>query len=284
MENPMNLAHGTKLQEKIINWIELAFILVVTAAVLIPFIWLVMTAFKERTDILSPIPKLLFSPTLSNFHQAFLVGEFSTYLIHSAMIGAGSVILCLVVGLPAAYAFSRFRVYGEKHLYFYILSTRMAPAIALVLPLYMFFQSLGLLGTIWGVMIAHTAVNLALVIYLMRNFFDDIPKDIDEAALTEGATEWQVFRRIALPLARPGIAVTVVIAFLFSWNEFLFALMIGGTGASTLPAGFPGLVTPLGTYWGQLAAVSVVVSIPVLMMVWFIQRHLTRGLTFGAIK
>ena len=280
----MNLAHGTKLREKIINWIELAFILIVTTAVLIPFIWLVMTAFKERTDILSPIPKLLFSPTLSNFHQAFFVGEFSTYLIHSAMIGAGSVILCLAVGLPAAYAFSRFHVYGEKHLYFYILSTRMAPAIALVLPLYMFFQSLGLLGTIWGVMIAHTAVNLALVIYLMRNFFDDIPKDIDEAALTEGATEWQVFRRIALPLARPGIAVTVVIAFLFSWNEFLFALMIGGTGASTLPAGFPGLVTPLGTYWGQLAAVSVVVSIPVLFMVWFIQRHLTRGLTFGALK
>ena len=118
----------------------------------------------------------------------------------------------------------------------------------------------------------------------MRNFFDDIPKDVDEAALTEGATEWQVFRRIALPLARPGIAVTVVFGFLFSWNEFLFALMIGGTDASTLPAGFPGLVTPLGTYWGQLAAVSVVVSIPVLIMVWFIQRHLTRGLTFGAIK
>jgi multiple sugar transport system permease protein len=160
----------------------------------------------------------------------------------------------------------------------------MAPGIALVLPLYMFFQSLGLLGTVWGVVVAHTAFNLALVVYLMRNFFEDIPKDLDEAALTEGASEWQVFMKIILPLARPGIVVTVVIAFLFSWNEFLFALMIGGSGASTLPAGFPGLVTPLGTYWGQLAAVSVVVSIPVLIMVWFIQRGLTRGLTFGAVK
>lgn len=269
---------------RLIHVLEISLILAVTAASLVPFVWLVMTAFKDRTDILSAIPRLLFTPTLSNFYEAFVVGEFGTYLKNSLLVATGSVTLCLIIGLPSAYAFSRFRVFGEKHLFFYVLSTRMAPGIALVLPLYMFFQSLGLLGTVWGVMIAHTAFNLALVVYLMRNFFEDIPKDLDEAALTEGATEWQVFSRIILPLARPGILVTVVIAFLFSWNEFLFALMIGGSGASTLPAGFPGLVTPLGTYWGQLAAVSVVVSIPVLIMVWFIQRGLTRGLTFGAVK
>ena len=269
---------------RVIHVLEIALILAVTAASLVPFVWLVMTAFKDRTDILSAIPRLVFTPTLSNFYEAFVVGEFGTYLKNSLAVATGSVSLCLIIGLPSAYAFSRFRVFGEKHLFFYVLSTRMAPGIALVLPLYMFFQSLGLLGTVWGVMIAHTAFNLALVVYLMRNFFEDIPKDLDEAALTEGATEWQVFSRIVLPLARPGILVTVVIAFLFSWNEFLFALMIGGSGASTLPAGFPGLVTPLGTYWGQLAAVSVVVSIPVLIMVWFIQRGLTRGLTFGAVK
>lgn len=277
-------SHGAGWRGRLIHGLEIAFILAITAASLVPFLWLVMTAFKDRTDILSAIPRLIFTPTFSNFYEAFVVGEFDTYLKNSLMVATGSVSLCLIIGLPAAYAFSRFRVFGEKHLFFYVLSTRMAPGIALVLPLYMFFQSLGLLGTVWGVMIAHTAFNLALVIYLMRNFFEDIPKDLDEAALTEGATEWQIFWLIILPLARPGIVVTVVIAFLFSWNEFLFALMIGGSGASTLPAGFPGLVTPLGTYWGQLAAVSVVVSIPVLMMVWFIQRGLTRGLTFGAVK
>jgi len=269
---------------RLIYVLEIALILAVTVASLVPFVWLVMTAFKDRTDILSAIPRLVFTPTLSNFYEAFVVGEFGTYLKNSLLVATGSVALCLIIGLPSAYAFSRFRVFGEKHLFFYVLSTRMAPGIALVLPLYMFFQAIGLLGTVWGVMIAHTAFNLALVVYLMRNFFEDIPKDLDEAALTEGATEWQVFSRIILPLARPGILVTAVIAFLFSWNEFLFALMIGGSGASTLPAGFPGLVTPLGTYWGQLAAVSVVVSIPVLIMVWFIQRGLTRGLTFGAVK
>ncbi|HEX9768510.1 MAG TPA: carbohydrate ABC transporter permease [Kiloniellales bacterium] len=277
-------ARGSGWRGRLIHVLEIAFIVAITAASLVPFLWLVMTAFKDRTDILSAIPRLLFTPTFSNFYEAFVVGEFDIYLKNSLMVATGSVMLCLIIGLPAAYAFSRFRVFGEKHLFFYVLSTRMAPGIALVLPLYIFFQSLGLLGTVWGVMIAHTAFNLALVIYLMRNFFEDIPRDLDEAALTEGATEWQVFSRIILPLARPGIVVTVVIAFLFSWNEFLFALMIGGSGASTLPAGFPGLVTPLGTYWGQLAAVSVVVSIPVLIMVWFIQRGLTRGLTFGAVK
>jgi multiple sugar transport system permease protein len=263
---------------------EVAFIVSVTVLALIPFLWLILTAFKERTDILSPVPTLWFTPTLSNFYEAFFVGEFGRYLRNSMVVASGTVLICLLVGLPAAYAFSRFRVFGEKHLFFYVLTTRMAPGIALVLPLYMFFQTIGLLGTVWAVMISHTTFNLALVIYLMRNFFEDIPKALDEAALTEGATEWQVFWRIILPLARPGIAVTAVLAFLFSWNEFLFALMIGGAYAQTLPAGFPGLVTPLGTYWGQLAAVSVVVSLPVLILVWFVQRHLARGLTFGAVK
>ena len=264
--------------------IEVIFIISVTVLVLVPFVWLVLTAFKDRTDIMTPVPKLLFSPTWSNFYEAFVEGEFDKLLLNSIIVALGSVSICLLIGLPAAYAFSRFRIFGEKHLFFYVLTTRMAPGIALVLPLYMFFQTVGMLGTVWAVMISHTTFNLALVIYLMKNFFDDIPKALDEAALTDGATEWQVFWRIVLPLTRPGIAVSAVLAFLFSWNEFLFALMIGGTDGQTLPAGFPGLVTPLGTYWGQLAAVSVVVSLPVIVLVWIAQKHLARGLTFGAVK
>ena len=280
------MTHGSASRRRRQAWsaFEIALILAVTALTLVPFLWLVMTAFKERTAILSPVLQLGFEPTWSNFYDAFVTGEFDRSLANSLIIATGSVAICMAVGVPAAYAFSRFRIFGEKHLYFYVLTTRMAPAIAMVLPLYMFFQSLGLLGTVWGVMVAHTTFNLALVIYLMRNFFDDIPRALDEAALIDGATEWHVFRHVVLPLARPGMAVTIVLAFLFSWNEFLFAMMIGGTTAQTLPAGFPGLVTPLGTYWGQLAAVSVVVSIPVLLLVWMVQRHLARGLTFGAVR
>jgi len=280
----MIAVEGKSGRDKLLRALEIAVIWLATIIALVPFLWLMMTAFKDRTDVMSPSPKFVFEPTFSNFHEAFVVGEFAINLQNSLMAAIGSSALCLLVGLPAAYAFSRFKVYGEKHVYFYVLTTRMAPGIAIVLPLYMFFQSIGILGTITAVMLAHTAFNLALVIYLMRNFFDDVPRDLDDAALIEGANEWQVFWKIVLPLARPGIAATAIISFLFSWNEFLFALMIGGTGAQTLPAAFPGLVTPHGTYWGQLAAASVVVSIPVLIMIWFIQRHLTRGLTLGAVK
>ena len=263
---------------------EIFFILLITIISFIPFLWLILTSFKFRTDILSPVIKLFFSPTLSNYIKAFVEGEFSTYFINSSTIAICNVILCLFIGLPAAYAFSRFKVFGEKHLFFYILSTRMAPAIALVLPLYIFFRQIGILGTTTAVVIAHATFNLALVIYLMKNYFNDIPKEIDEAALVDGASEFDIFLKIILPNAKSGIIVVAIITFLFSWNEFLFTLLIGGSYTMTLTAAFPGLVTPLGTYWGQLAAVSVVVSLPVIFSVWYLQKHLVRGLTFGAVK
>ena len=268
----------------LIKCFEIFFILLITIISFIPFLWLILTSFKIRTDILSPVLKFFFSPTLSNYIKAFVEGEFSTYFINSATIAIGNVILCLFIGLPAAYAFSRFKVFGEKHIFFYILSTRMAPAIALVLPLYIFFKQLGILGTTTAVVIAHATFNLALVIYLMKNFFNDIPKEIDEAALVDGASEFDIFLKIILPNAKSGIIVVAILTFLFSWNEFLFTLLIGGSYTMTLTAAFPGLVTPLGTYWGQLAAVSVVVSLPVIFSVWYLQKHLVRGLTFGAIK
>ena len=267
-----------------IKYFEIFFIIITTLVSFIPFLWLILTSFKFRTDILSPVLKLFFTPTLSNYIKAFVEGEFSTYFLNSITIATGNVILCLFIGLPAAYAFSRFKVFGEKHIFFYVLSTRMAPAIALVLPLYMFFKQIGILGTSAAVIIAHATFNLALVIYLMKNFFNDIPKEIDEAALVDGASEFDIFLKIVLPNAKSGVIVVAIITFLFSWNEFLFTLLIGGSNTTTLTAAFPGLVTPLGTYWGQLAAVSVVVSLPVIISVWFLQKHLVRGLTFGAVK
>ena len=267
-----------------IKYFEIFFIIITTLASFIPFLWLILTSFKFRTDILSPVLKLFFTPTLSNYTKAFVEGEFSTYFLNSITIATGNVILCLFIGLPAAYAFSRFKVFGEKHIFFYVLSTRMAPAIALVLPLYMFFKQIGILGTSAAVIIAHATFNLALVIYLMKNFFNDIPKEIDEAALVDGASEFDIFLKIILPNAKSGVIVVAIITFLFSWNEFLFTLLIGGSNTMTLTAAFPGLVTPLGTYWGQLAAVSVVVSLPVIISVWYLQKHLVRGLTFGAVK
>jgi multiple sugar transport system permease protein len=261
-----------------------AFLFAVALVSFVPFLWIVMSAFKVRTDIMSPTVSFFFSPTLSNFSAAFIKGDFGVYLLNSTIVGVGTVVLCLVTGVPAAYAFSRFSVLGKKHLYFFILTTRMAPAVAVVLPLYIVFQNLGLLGTIPGVILAHTTFTLALVVYLMKGLFDEVPKEIDQAALVDGYSEWQTFLYVILPISRSSIAATGFLAFIFSWNEFLFALLLGGTEARTLPAAFPGLVTPLGTYWGQLCAAAFAVAIPVIILATLIQRYLVKGLTLGAVK
>jgi len=267
-----------------LRWLRVAFLFAVALVSFVPFLWIVMSAFKVRTDIMSPTVSFFFSPTLSNFSAAFIEGDFGVYLLNSTIVGIGTVVLCLVTGVPAAYAFSRFSVLGKKHLYFFILTTRMAPAVAVVLPLYIVFQNLGLLGTIPGVILAHTTFTLALVVYLMKGLFDEVPKEIDQAALVDGYSEWQTFLYVILPISRSSIAATGFLAFIFSWNEFLFALLLGGTEARTLPAAFPGLVTPLGTYWGQLCAAAFAVAIPVIILATLIQRYLVKGLTLGAVK
>lgn len=264
--------------------LRIAFLFFIAIVSFIPFLWIMMSAFKVRTDIMSPTLGFFFSPTLSNFVAAFVEGDFGTYLRNSTIVGVGTVILCLVTGVPAAYAFSRFHVLGKKHLYFFVLTTRMAPAIAVALPLYIVFKNLYLLGSIPGVILAHATFTLALVIYLMKGLFDEVPREIDQAALVDGYSEWQTFLYVILPISRSSIVATGFLAFIFSWNEFLFALLLGGTDARTLPAAFPGLVTPLGTYWGQLCAAAFAVAIPVIILATFIQKYLVKGLTLGAVK
>ena len=264
--------------------LRIAFLCFVAFVSFIPFLWIMMSAFKVRTDIMSPTLSFFFSPTLSNFVDAFVEGDFGLYLRNSTIVGVGTVMLCLVTGVPAAYAFSRFHVLGKKHLYFFVLTTRMAPAIAVALPLYIVFKNLYLLGSIPGVILAHATFTLALVIYLMKGLFDEVPKEIDQAALVDGYSEWQTFLYVILPISRASIVATGFLAFIFSWNEFLFALLLGGTDARTLPAAFPGLVTPLGTYWGQLCAAAFAVAIPVIILATFIQKYLVKGLTLGAVK
>lgn len=285
LEKPAIVQVGANRRlQGLLSALRIALILGATLVSAVPFLWLVVTGFKYRTDIMSPVPRLLFTPTLSNFHEAFIEGAFLQYLWNSLIVALGTVGLCLVTGVPAAYAFSRFRVFGAKHLFFFILTTRMAPGVAFALPLYILFDRLRLLGTIPGVVLAHTTFNLAIVIYLMKALFDEIPREIDHAALVDGYSEWETFTRVIVPVAKPAIAATALLAFIFSWNEFLFALILGGEAGRTLPAAFPGLVTALGTYWGQLAAASAVVSVPVIVLATLVQGYLVRGLTLGAVK
>ena len=266
------------------NILKVTLIILVTLISLIPFLWIVMSAFKDRMEIMSPTLKLFFKPTLSNFKEAFGSGGFSIYLRNSLIVAISNIALCIITGIPAAYSFSRYYILGAKHLFFYVLTTRMCPGIAIGLPLYVLFDRLNLLGTTPGIILAHVTFNLALVIYLMKSLFDAIPKEVDRAALVDGYSEWQVFTRVILPIAKPSIMATAFLAFIYSWNEFLFAMLLGGQTARTLPASFPGLVTALGTYWGQLCAAATVVAIPVIILALFVQKYLVQGLTLGAVK
>jgi multiple sugar transport system permease protein len=256
----------------------------VLAIALTPYFWMLLTSFKGRLDILSPQPTWLFTPTFANYPEVFIDKDYLPLLYNSLMISLGSTALSMLVGAPASYVFARSDFPGKEDLFFFFLTTRMAPPIAIAVPLFLFFTTLGLTDTIYAVVIAHTSFNLSLVVWMMRGFFAEIPREIDEAAMMDGRSRLGAFVRVIVPLAAPGLAATAVLCFILSWNEFLYAFILVAFEGRPLTVGIPGLITPHGTLWGQVAAVAVVATLPILVFTFLVQKHLVRGLTFGAVK
>jgi multiple sugar transport system permease protein len=251
---------------------------------LTPYLWMVLTSFKSRLDALSDTPSWLFDPTLEHYPEVFVRKEYAPLVWNSVFIAAGTTLLSLVAGVPAAYVFARQQFRGRENLFFLFLTTRMAPSIAIVVPMFVLFDWLGILDSRLSVILAHSTFNLSLVVWMMRGFFADIPPEIDEAAQLDGHTRAGTFVRVLVPLAAPGIAATAVLCFILSWNEFLYAFVLAAFESRTITVGIPGLVTPHGTLWGQVAAVAVVATVPIIIFTALVQRHLVRGLTFGAVK
>ena len=249
-----------------------------------PYVWMVLTSFKTRADAFSIPPAWVFRPIISHYIEAFINKGFLQNLLNSLIVSLVTTGLSLAVGVPSAYAFARYKLYGDHHIFFYILTTRMAPPITIALPLYLLMAKAGLLNTHLAIIIAHTTFNLALVVWLMRGFFRMVPKEIEEAALIDGCSILEAFLRISLPLAAGGLTATAIFCIIMSWNEFLFAMILGGDRAATLTVAVPGLVTTRGTFWGQIAAVGTIITIPILVFSLVVQKHLVRGLTFGAIE
>ncbi len=262
-------------------WAVLA--LIATVA-LFPYLWIVLTSFKARTDILTTPPVWLNEPTWFNYWNMLFERGFDAYLWNSVVIGLSSTLLALVVGTLAAYAFSHYKVPAGNHLFFYILATRLGPPVAYALPMYFLFSNLGLLQSQIGVIVAHATFNLVLVVWMMKTFFDDIPPEVEEAARLDGCSEWLMFSRVSLPMALPGLVTAAIFIFIFSWNELLFAMILSAGKFSTLPAMIPSLAMHTGTMWGEVAAAAVVQTVPVIVFTFIAQRHLIRGLTFGAVK
>ncbi len=264
--------------------VAIGILLAVLVIALMPYVWILLTSFKGRLDILSPEPRWFFTPILSNYPDVFIGKDYLPLVLNSLVIASATTVLSICIGAPAAYVFARQDFPGKEDLFFFFLTTRMAPPISIAVPLFMFFTLIGLTDTIYAVVIAHTSFNLSLVVWMMRGFFAEIPCEIDEAAMMDGRSRLGAFVRVIVPLAAPGLAATAVLCFILSWNEFLYAFILVAFEGRPLTVGIPGLITPHGTLWGQVAAVAVVATLPILVFTFLVQRHLVRGLTFGAVK
>jgi len=254
----------------------------------VPVYWMLTISLKTQVDQFAVPPIwVFFSPTLEHFTDAFLNRSFGQYFVTSAIVAGVSTLCALVIGTLAAYSLARFRLpYNlDNKLSLWILSTRMFPAIVTAVPLFLMMRDLRLLNTRLSLIVVYTAFNLPFVVWMMRGFFAELPRDLEEAALIDGDSRIGALFRIVLPLVAPGLAATAVFCLIVSWNEFLFALVLTQTDAAmTLPIGIAGQVTQYEIKWGVMSATGAVAIVPILVFALAVQKHLVRGLSLGAVK
>jgi len=260
-----------------------ALVIALIALIMLPFLWLLTMSFKTDADIFAFPPKLFFAPTLDNY-VALWDTEFRHSFGNSALASVVSTALAMLIGTPGAYALSRTTIRREGQLSLLILASRMAPPIAFTIPYFLVYRHLGLIDTVTGLVIIYLTFNLSLVIWLMRSFFDATPRSLEEAAWIDGAGLWQGFYKIVLPLSGPGLAATAILCFLYSWNDFFFALILTRTEAMTAPVAVVNFMNYEGWEWGKIAAGGTMVMLPVLFFSMLVRRFLVHGLTAGAIK
>lgn len=259
-------------------------LLLLLTAALLPYLWILLTSFKPKDQIFVTPPSLFFDPVLASYKSVFINKGFGRYLLNSVVIGLSSTLLAVTIGTLAAYALARHKVPGANHLLFFILSTRLGPPVAFALPMYLIFYKLGMLDLGVAVVLAHASFNLVLVVWMMKSFFEDVPREVEEAAYLDGCSHFGVFFRISLRMAWPGVVTVAIFVLLFSWNELLFSLILSAGQWRTMTVMIPTLVVQTSTLWGEVAAACVVQSIPVIVFTFLGQKHLVRGLTFGAVK
>lgn len=305
---------------RIARGVRVTLAVLVALIMLIPVYWMATTAFKVRADAISAPPKVFFTPTLEGFVYLFTdrsvlnrlrirrmqerIDELTWYerialaggqqitgpsqyvnrLRNSMIIAGASTILAVVLGLLAAYSFSRFKVPGESDLLFFILSTRMLPAVVVTIPIFIMYRNLRLHDTHLGLILLYTVFNLSLTVWLLKGFMDEIPREYEEAAMVDGYTRLQAFRKVVLPQAVTGIAATTVFALIFAWNEYAFALMLTSDRARTAPPTIPTILGRGGMEWGMIAAGSLGFLVPVVIVTFALRKYLLRGVTFGAIR
>ena len=299
-----------------LKWIAGVAVVLYAVITLIPLLWIIATGFKSSPDSIAYPPKVVFEPSLEGYVNLFTTqtrqsdeylaanppqtwyeqivhdknmvitgrSRFGERFMNSVIIGFGSTFLSVFLGTLAAYAFSRFRVPLRDDLMFFILSTRMMPPVAISIPIFLMFRSLGLSDTHAGMILLYTAVNLSLAVWLLKGFIDEIPREYEEAALIDGYTRFQAFTKVVLPQAATGIASTAIFCLIFAWNEYAFAVLLTSGNAQTAPPFIPTIIGMGGRDWPAVAAGATLFLLPVMIFTILLRKHLLRGITFGAVR
>ena len=257
-----------------------------------PVFWLVLSSFKSRQDLFTLPPKLLFTPDFSGYQAVFGIGAardsaaaigLSQSLVNSIVVSTLGTALATLLGTLAGYAASRFRFRGRDDFMFFALSTRMIPPTAVLVFYHMMFAQVGLTDTVTGLVIVTTFINLGLATWIMKGFFDGVPREVEAIALINGYSRFYAFRKLVLPMVKGGVAATAGFCFIFAWNEFAFSSILSTTQAKTLPVRLSAAMGATGIEWTQICAAGVVLVVPVAVFFYLIRRHLLMGMTFGVL-
>ncbi len=259
----------------------LSVIALVSPAALV-FLWMLSLALKTEIDNVAFPPVFIPNPpTLDNFRAVFERNDFLNQTLNSVIVSFSATGIALLVGVPAGYGIAKMRAHKAAVL---ILIARITPGLSYLIPLFLLFQWIGLTGTIWPIVITHLVLTVPIAVWVMIGFFEGLPAELEEAALVDGATIWQAFRHVALPLARPGITVATILAFIFSWNNFIFAMVLAGRETRTLPVAVNNMLTFEQISWGPLSAAALLVTLPVVVLTLVAQKQIVAGLTQGGVK
>ena len=257
---------------------------VVALIIFFPIFWMILTSFKTEIEAFSSPPQLFFMPTLENYIEINSRSSYLTYAWNSVVVSFGSTFIGMLLAVPAAYSMAFFETKRTKSTLLWMLSTKMLPPVGVLVPIYLLFKDFGLLDTRTGLIIIYTLINLPIMVWMIYTYFKEIPKDILEAARLDGATPIQEIVRVLLPISKGGLASTVLLALILSWNEAFWSLNLTASTAAPLTALVASYSSPEGLFWAKLSAVSTLACAPILIFGWLSQKQLVRGLSFGAVK
>jgi multiple sugar transport system permease protein len=274
---------GKKRQQMVGYFIAYTILTVAALLVLLPLVWTFLASLKDKVLVYQIPPAWIFKPTFENYLALLVKYPFPSYFINSALVASVTTVLAIIFGALAAYSISRFNT-GGTFLQGFVLNSYTMPRVAVLIPIFMLMQTLGLIDTYPALIVAYLSFLLPFTIWMLIGYFDGVARDMEEAALVDGATKMQALRYVVFPLAAPGVAATGILSFLFSWNEFMFALIITGNDTRTLPIAVANFLTHRGVAMGELSAATMVMIIPVMILAFSIRNYLVSGLSLGAVK